>query len=407
MSTLREGHTATLLPSGEVLVAGGLGTNYLPSAELYDPRTRSWRPVASMKKSRVGHTATLLTNGQVLVAGGFDGTSGNLLSSSEIFDPTNGTWADAGSMSTVRGQQTATLLQDSRVLIVGGDHLISQAITNVDLYDPAVGWAPAQFLNNARFRHTATLLSDGTVLVTGGSVAGKAINTVEVFSNGRWAFTNGLSTPRAGHSATLLPDGRVLVASGSTTNGQVASSEVFDPMSGSWTPAGNLHDAREDHTALLLTNGITLVIGGDYYVGGGPVMLPWAEVWEPTGGRWRQISQLNTPRIWHTATLLPDGTVLVLGGYNTQEGYLSSAEIYIDQPPPIVIGSVTSTSNAVTLGFTNLPGSVNRIVASSNLELTASQWIAIGTATEVLPGQFQFTDSVAGGSSSRFYRVRW
>ena len=89
------GHTATLLPNGKVLVAGGKeGTTVLSSAELYDPATGSWAATGSLTYERYKHTATLLSNGKVLVAGG--STSGGFVSFGEIYDPLNGTWTTTG-----------------------------------------------------------------------------------------------------------------------------------------------------------------------------------------------------------------------------------------------------------------------------------------------------------------------
>src|SRR5436190_6260719 len=91
LGTPRTYHTATLLPNGEVLVAGGTSNDLitsLASAELYDPIARTWTATGSMTTARGIHTATLLPSGQVLVAGGFDGF--DHLASSELYDPATG-----------------------------------------------------------------------------------------------------------------------------------------------------------------------------------------------------------------------------------------------------------------------------------------------------------------------------
>jgi hypothetical protein len=86
MGSPRYGHTATLLPSGNVLVAGGFtGIGYLGSAELYDPATGLWTATDSMGRPRAYHTATLLPSGKVLVAGG--GNNNGYLGSAELYDP--------------------------------------------------------------------------------------------------------------------------------------------------------------------------------------------------------------------------------------------------------------------------------------------------------------------------------
>src|SRR5437773_2543511 len=119
LDTGRYWHTATLLPNGKVLVAGGYdGGSYLSSAELYHPATGTWSATGSLSTGRLVHTATLLPNGKVLVAGGI-GNSGDL-ASAELYDPASGTWSATGSLSTARYVPTATLLPNGKVLVAGG-----------------------------------------------------------------------------------------------------------------------------------------------------------------------------------------------------------------------------------------------------------------------------------------------
>jgi WD40 repeat protein len=112
----RADHTATLLPSGKVLVAGGWDISYrfLASAELYDPAVGTFTVTGSMTAARWDHSATFLGNGKVLIAGGSGDTS------AELYDPTAGTFATTGSMTATRYSHTATLLLSGKVLIAGG-----------------------------------------------------------------------------------------------------------------------------------------------------------------------------------------------------------------------------------------------------------------------------------------------
>src|SRR6266550_4267395 len=166
LNTARYLHTATLLPNGMVLVAGGLDSNLnaLDSAELYDPASGSWTVTGSLNTARYYHTATLLPNGMVLVAGGE-----NALPSAELYDPASGTWTVAGNLNSGRTAHTATLLPNGMVLVAGGFDSNSIAFASAELYDPASGtWTATGNLNNARAFHTATLLPNGIVLVAGG-----------------------------------------------------------------------------------------------------------------------------------------------------------------------------------------------------------------------------------------------
>src|SRR5208282_852149 len=173
LNTPRFQHTATLLPNGQVLVAGGYDTNVLQSAETYNPSTGVWTTNNPMNVPREYHTATLLPNGKVLVAGGYyvPVHRGIYLQSAELFDPSNGTWTLTGPMNFAREYHTATLLPNGQVLVSGGD--AGTALTSSELYDPATGtWLLTNALNTARAAAAAALLPNGQVLVAGGYGAG-------------------------------------------------------------------------------------------------------------------------------------------------------------------------------------------------------------------------------------------
>jgi WD40 repeat protein len=172
MRTAREGLTATTLPDGKVLVAGGddadcdTCNHVFASAELYDPDSGKFSPTGSMNAQRTGATATLLDNGKVLIAGGQD-ENGDL-SSAELYDPHSGKFTRTGSMTVGRLDHTATLLKDGRILVAGGDSTIAD--TTADIYDPVTGrFSPTEQMPTDYSVSTATLLNDGRVLITGGS----------------------------------------------------------------------------------------------------------------------------------------------------------------------------------------------------------------------------------------------
>ncbi len=217
-------HTATLLQNGKVLVAGGIITNRpalrTSSAELYDPATGLWTATAPMSVARINHTATLLPNGRVLVAGG--SAERAALRSAELYDPTTGTWTNASSLNTNRSFATATLLPDGRVLVAGGEPDSHPLRASAELYDPIKDiWIRTGAMKTARSGHTATALSDGRVLVTGGSgMIGSILDSAELFtpSNGNWAAVGPLNQSRWRHTATFLPNGQVLVGQCSLIN---------------------------------------------------------------------------------------------------------------------------------------------------------------------------------------------
>jgi GH25 family lysozyme M1 (1,4-beta-N-acetylmuramidase) len=316
-------HTATLLPNGEVLIAGGANfTNYLASAELYNPTNGTWSVVTNMMSSGRGYaTATLLPNGTVLVAEGY----ANFGAAGDIFDPTTATFSQSGVgwPSAERWQHTATLLPNAKVLIAGG--IIGSSVTNsVDIYEVVGGtWSSTGVLGTPRYDHTATLLPTGKALIAGG-INTTALASMELYDPaiGNNLVTGPLITARYHHTSTLLPSGKVLLTGGTNSSGLVASAELYDPATGTNSPAGSMSVARYLHTATLMADGRVLVVGGLGNTG----PLASANIYDPAAGTWTPTGSLNTPRFQHTATLIPDGRVFVAGGFDTVP--LSTSELY-------------------------------------------------------------------------------
>ena len=173
------GPTATLLVSGKVLMIAE------KTVELYDPETGCWEETGSLAKARRGHTAVLLPSGKVLVAGGLGADGNDVLTISELYDPDTGTWTATGSLRTGRTGHTALLLRSGKVLVAGGRVTWpeSQVMASCELYDPATGvWTEAAALSGARAHHTAALLSSGKVLVIGGKGdLGVALASTELY----------------------------------------------------------------------------------------------------------------------------------------------------------------------------------------------------------------------------------
>ena len=190
---------------------------------------------------------------------------------------------------------------------------------------------PTAAMIEVRSQHTATLLPDGTVLVVGGAhdVSFDEMASAELYdsSRGTWTVTADMVTPRYGHTATLLPDGRVLVAGGISIpevqglNGDtLPSAEVYDSVHGTWSSVGEMAAPRSHHTATLLPDGTVLVVGGYGEFESGPLPAV-AEVYDPRTRTWTATAAtMQGGRTSHTATLLNDGTVLVAGG-GTAEFY--------------------------------------------------------------------------------------
>ena len=329
LAAARMSHTATLLPDGKVLVAGGNKTNlaFLSGAELFNPGSGTWTATGGLTDARGLHTATLLPNGKVLVVGGLNSASNGPVSV-ELYDPADGTWTATGALTNAIVLHAAALLPDGKVLVAGGAGTNGN-LSNAELYEPASGtWAVTGSMTTTRKGHTMTLLPSGKVLAAGGCLKGNTIPlaSAEMYdpATGTWAMTGAMSEARALHTATLLSNGKVLVAGGFGTNRAVlASAELFDPASQKWTTTGSMTSPRVFQTATLLPNGSVLITGGDDR--GNP--LSSTELYDPSPGTWTPTASMAMARDYHTATLLPWGKVLIAGGRNNDDA-INSVEIF-------------------------------------------------------------------------------
>lgn len=257
MANVRSGHTATLLANGKVLVMGGnypnAYNNYSPSpsnAELYDPASGAWSATGAMVYNHGTTPLTLLPNGEVLVAGGC------ATACAELFDPATSTWSAAGTMSAARYMNMAALLPNGKVLVAGGSDPVTFALlASAELYDPVANtWAPAANMLTARNGLFSALLPNGKVMVSDKATteiydpvgnlwaaAGNAPTTISVAQIGAYMpFT------------TLLPTGKVFV-----------QTDLFDPATNIWAATASMPSpVRNAPAGALLPNGKVLIAGG-------------------------------------------------------------------------------------------------------------------------------------------------
>jgi N-acetylneuraminic acid mutarotase len=343
--------SAILLPNGTVLAAGGT-----IEPEIYDPVMQAWaatnapalatQTLYSFFSIGIYGSVTGLQNGDVLAEGGIVDTEGeyvsppsNSISIGVLFDPTQSSWSLLGSQAHAGSYAASGVLGNGKVLVTGGFNLFIQQLA--DLFDTATNtWSPAAPMLHYRQQHTATVLQSGQMLVTGGlttNIPGPT-NTAELYdpASNAWTSAGFMSTPRYQDTASLLGNGTVLVVGGNdgdtcTCTTFLGSADLYNPTTNSFTATGPLNTARYAHTATVLANGKVLVTGG---FGGatstiqtGGAALASAELYDPTAGTWTATGSMNSPRMNHTATLLPSGKVLVAGG-STGAATTASAEMY-------------------------------------------------------------------------------
>lgn len=325
---------AALLKDGRVLVTGGapaFGAAASASAELYNPVTQTWTAAAPMGVTRAGHTATVLPSGKVLVVGGAPATiyfgnaaTGKLTPVSvvaELYDPTTNSWTPVAT-DVSRAYHTATLLPNGKVLIIGGYNDAESAMRDVYVFDPITSTlAPGAKLTTGRFNHSAMLLPSGKVLVTAGADDDPSVRAERYDpSSNMWETMSGSSLYDADGTSTLLTNGKVLTVMGARRS---TSCSLYDPETLVVIGAGCIDIAAANATgsssaAIVLGNGKLLLVGGSSTSGLTSVRFgvsDAASLFDPTTNTWSSAGAMpQGGRIRPTLVVLHDGSVLAIGG---------------------------------------------------------------------------------------------
>jgi hypothetical protein len=256
-------------------------------------------------------------------------------------------------------------------------------------------WTGTGNMVEARTNHTATQLLDGRVLVAGGTGSPTSefsmnfLASAELYdpSSGQWSSTGAMLEVRAAHTAVLLPDGQVLVLGGSACSDfdgcPLDSAELYDPTTGAWTGTQPTTGGGTGRTATLLDDGTVLVVGGSEGSMSEGTLEPMrvAELYDPSSGQWSATEPLVEVLENHTATELLDGRVLVVGSSAT------GAQLY---DPTTGQWTATVAMRGVRVGHTAallpdgtvlIAGGMGGTGALSLAELydpATGQWIATG-----------------------------
>ena len=331
LNTARAGHTATLLPNGQVLVAGGENTTgVLASAELYNPSTGRWTVTGSMATPRINHQATLLPNGQVLVSGGNNSTGP--LASAELYNPSTGQWTTTGSMTITRTMHGATLLLNGQVLVAAGNNTVASSTGNTaELYNPAKGTWQATGSMQSSHSFTLTLLADGRALAVDGSGTVNSPGEIYNPSTGQWTVTGNMYYAHSGGVAVLLPNGDALAYG---NHFACYAGQFFNPSANTWSrTVGQCGTDTSFGPLALLGTGKVLLAGGVIIYSGSASSVSRAELYDSSTNTWLGTGALNQARTSHTLTRLLSGQSLAAGGFlRVADGaatLLTSAELYV------------------------------------------------------------------------------
>ncbi|MBB2483673.1 hypothetical protein H5407_00375 [Mitsuaria sp. WAJ17] len=324
-----QGHTVTALNDGRLLVLGGRsGSLATVAAELIDPVTGRVEQLSSMVQAREGHTATLLADGRVLVTGGNLGDGRVLaLNSAELFDPRTKTFQlVATPMTLERSSHTATLLKNGKVLITGGQGARQGMVSfSAEVFDPNTGkfesLAP-QRLVAPRTYHAATLLDSGQVLIVGGTdwQTARAPNSAELYDPVANTFTqleSPLNYKNETPQALKLSSRRVLVLSNQ-------GADLFDPVTRTFKALPGPLKARDYEASTALYDGGALVLGGL----SADTVIPSIERYDPVRGTFRTVATLRKARAWGVATLANTGAVFLVGGVDNSGAGIADVTVY-------------------------------------------------------------------------------
>ncbi|HJW44374.1 MAG TPA: kelch repeat-containing protein [Geothrix sp.] len=318
------------------------------------PYQGSLTRLANSQFTHVAHSATLLEDDSVLLVGGPES------SVAERFLPATGTFVGAGDMGAKRWSHTADALPGGSVLFTGGIGA-GGALGSSTLYANGRFTSVVSRMVQARYAHRAALLPDGRLLLTGGlPFTGSdvtALAACEIYDPAQQTFSpaSPMSVPRAGHTATRLPDGRILVVGGQDSTCLFScpitiwqTAELYDPATGTFQPTGAMSQRRFNHTATLLPDGRVLVAGGTSPDTPDTDVSSLVEIYDPATGLFQAVGHMVRPRSQHTATLLGDGTVLMAGGQTYGENTLASATVEAFDP---ATGNSRLTSSDATTRY--------------------------------------------------------
>lgn len=338
---------------------------HLPLPLVIDP---GWTTTNSMAFARSGHSMTSLLDGRVFIAGGVPSFGGAPEEGTEVFDPTTDTFATSSAMSIPRYGQIAERLANGTVLLSGGSSTNFATVTASEIWDPQTGlFSPAGPLAVPRVQATSLRVASGEILVTGGLDDGNnPLDSLEVFDPSTKKFTlhNGLidaftteQPARYGSTMTALPNGDVLIAGG---NNFYNTPEAHDfraaklYSNGAFVPTGSMNHPRYFAAAFTMPNGKVLVAGG--YDPSTYQPTDTMELYDPSTKTFSDTTKLPLALSFSTHAVL-QGLFVFAGGGSvdiTKTAFVLSDTVQVYDP----IANVFRTPIPLPMGVSGSPGAV-------------------------------------------------
>lgn len=323
----RDAQAVVLTEKGVLIVGGRISPKGVTTKQclLYDWKRGKAHRLPSMKRDRSFCPVLSLGDGDLLAAGGFAQIKGDdkTIDATELYETRKRRWHALPPLHFPRELHTATLLSDGYVLLAGG-FSNNAILDSTELYDPvAKRFKDGPTMHDKRFGQSATPLEDGVLVVGGRGPSDVSLNACERFDTKTKTFVpaSPMHQDRFRHTATLLADGRLLVTGGYSSQQKrtLDTAEIYDPTTDVWTLlTAPMQNGRMDHTATLLPDGRVLIVGGWSSQKGST--LATADLFNPTDGTFSPASPLPVSCHEQAAVLLPDGAVLIIGGLHIAAG---------------------------------------------------------------------------------------
>ncbi len=382
---------SVLLKSGNVLQFDGW--QQPEPTQVWNPTTQTFTTQTAPDSIFCSGMAEL-PDGRVMVVGGYGGLSTHNLGivDTNIFDPSTNTWTRVADMHHPRWYPDLTELPDGRYIAISGNSTSASAWADTpEVYDPSSNtWTELPNVNTSQVHEEeypfSYLAPNGDVFTIGPSEDKSFFLNV---ANQTWTEVGGSSGVTNGSSVMYRP-GKILYSGGTNTQDSSspanATTAVIDlnAQTPTWTRATPMNYARVYHTLTMLADGTVLAVGGETTwgqtgqteVSGG--VLP-SEIWNPSTGTWSIVASTGVTRGYHsTAILMPDGTVLVAGSGHANPNYpgQNSAQIY--SPPYLFKGARPTISSAPA---TATYGSTIPVSTPDAASISAVNLVSLGADT--------------------------